>query len=151
MLKKSLLICGILFAFTAWAKSPDLSEMTAEEKELTGLNKLNEEELNALASWLKNEQLKINRKMRERQAGFEAKRGEGQRRTIRARVEKTYNDKLGETFYELDNGQIWKRASSGTIFLKKDGRQLVTIEPAAMGSWELRGDGNRSVKVKRIK
>lgn len=125
--------------------------MTAEEKQLTGLDKLSEDELNALNAWLKNEQLKIDRKIRERNAGFEARRQGVDRRTVKARLEKTYKDKIGDTFYELDNGQIWKSASSGSIFLKKDGRQLITIEPALMGSWEIRGDSNRSVKVKRIK
>ncbi len=150
MIKKSLFFCCILFGFTTWAKSPDLSQMSAEEKELTGINKLSDDELNALNAWLKNEQLKINQTIRERQAGFESRR-EGQRRTIRARLEKSYADKLGSTYYELDNGQIWKRTSNGSIFLKKDGRQLITIEPAMMGSWKMQGDGNRSVKVKRIK
>lgn len=151
MIKKSFILCGLLFCFSATAKSPKLSDMTAEEKELTGLNKLSDDELNALSQWLRNEQLKIDRKIKERNAGFEARRQGTERRTIKARLEKMYDDKLGVTYYELDNGQIWKRASSGSIFLKKDGRQLVTIEPAMMGSWEIRGDSNRSVKVKRIK
>jgi hypothetical protein len=151
MTKKLFLMLILSTCSVVVAKSPDLSQMTEEEKQLTGLNKLSTTELSALNDWIKNEQAKIDRKIREREAGFEARRQGTDRREIRAKLEKTYDDKLGDTYYELDNGQIWKRISSGSIFLKNDGRQLVTIEPGMMGSWQLKGDGNRSVKVKRIK
>ncbi len=151
MTKKLFLFSLLFFCSLGMAKSPDLSEMTEEEKQVTGLNKLTADELNALSDWLKNKQTIINREIRQRNAGFEARRQGGDRRSVKARLEKTYNDKLGNTFYELDNGQIWKRVSSGSIFLKKDGRQLITIEPQMMGSWSLKADGNRSVKVQRIK
>jgi len=81
---------------------------------------------------------------RKRNAGFETRRQTTERREIRAQLEKQYNDTLGDTYYELDNGQIWKRISTA-------GRQLVTIEPAMMDSWQMKGDSNRSIKVKRIK
>ena len=151
MTKKLFLLFLLSTCNVVLAKSPDLSQMTEEEKQLTGLHKLSADELNALSQWMKNEQANIDREIRQRSAGFEARRQSSDRREIKARLEKTYDDKLGETYYELDNGQIWKRISSGSIFMKKDGRQLVTIEPAMMGSWQMKGDGNRSVKVKRIK
>lgn len=135
----------------AQAKSPDLSSMTDEEKQVTGLNKLSPEELNALSDWIKNKQVIIDRETRQKNAGFEARIQSESRREVKAMLEKTYSDKLGDTYYELDNGQIWKRVSAGSIFMKKDGRQLITIEPAMMGSWLMKGDGNRGVKVKRIK
>lgn len=141
-----LLVCGLVLA-----KSPDLSDMTAEEKQVTGLHKLTDEELNNLSQWIDNKQREIDREIRQRNAGFEARRQDNDRREIRARLEKTYDDKLGVTYYELDNGQIWKRVSPGSIFLKSDGRQVVTIEPGMLGSWMMKGDGNRGVKVKRIK
>lgn len=151
MKKKLTLLIIVLMISVVQAKSPDLSEMTEEEKQITGLNKLTSEELNALSDWIKNKQASIDREIRKRNAGFESRRQGAERGNIQARLEKMYEDKLGETYYELDNGQIWKRVSTGSIFLKKDGRQLVTIEPAMFGSWSMRGDGNRSVKVKRIK
>ncbi len=151
-MKKNLsLLLLFLMVSLVQAKSPDLSDMSEEEKQVTGINKLTAEELNALNDWLKNKQAVIDREVRKRNAGFENRRQGSERRTFKARLEKMHEDKLGNTFYELDNGQIWKRISSGSIFLKKDGRQLVTIEPAMFGSWTLQGDGNRSVKVKRIK
>ncbi|WP_223789890.1 hypothetical protein [Marinicella meishanensis] len=141
-----LMLCGLVMA-----KAPDLSDMTEEEKQVTGLHKLTDEELNNLSQWFNNKQREIDREIRQRDAGFEARRQHTERREIRARLEKSYDDKLGDTYYELDNGQIWKRISAGSIFLKKDGRQVITIEPAMLGSWLMKGDGNRSVKVKRIK
>ncbi len=151
MIKNLTLLSMVLLFSVAQAKSPDLSQMTAEEKQLTGLNKLSAEELNALSDWIKNKQAVIDREIRQRNAGFEARRQGKDGRIVKARLEKTYDDKLGDTYYELDNGQIWKRVSTGSIFIKKGGRELVTIEPAMMGSWLLKGDGNKSVKVKRIK
>ncbi|MGJ8663166.1 MAG: hypothetical protein ACSHWU_05915 [Marinicella sp.] len=151
MTKKLFLFSLLFFCSLGMAKSPDLSEMTEEEKQITGLNKLSADELNALDDWIKNKQAMIDREIRKRNAGFEARRQGTDRREIKARLENTYDDKLGNTFYELDNGQIWKRISSGSVFIKKDGRKLVTIEPKMMGSYSLRVDGNRSVKVKRIK
>ncbi|MEZ5470451.1 MAG: hypothetical protein R3E90_01600 [Marinicella sp.] len=151
MIKKlSLLLLTFTLSLTQ-AKSPDLTKMTEDEKLVTGLSKLTPEELNALSDWLKNEQMNIDREIRKRNAGFESRTQGSERRTFQARLEKMYDDKLGDTYYELDNGQIWKRISAGSIFLKKDGRQLVSIEPAMLGSWTMSGDGNRSVKVKRIK
>ena len=150
-MKKLSALLLISLAFTALARTPDLQDMTDEEKAVTGIDKLSATELDALQQWYENQQRQIDRSFRERNAGFEARREGGDRRTIRARLEKMYEDKLGDTYYELKNGQIWKRISSGSIFMKSDGPQIVTIEPAMFGSWQLKGDGNRSVKVKRIK
>jgi len=150
MIKQLFLLLSILLLSSAHAKSPDLSKMTEDEKQATGLNKLSKEELNALNEWIKNEQTNIDRTIRKRNAGFE-NRTQVARTDIRAKLERMYDDKLGNTYYELDNGQTWKRISTGSIFIKEGGRQLITIEPAMMGSWVMKGDGNRSVKVKRIK
>ena len=151
MMKKLSVLLLISLALMVQAKTPDLKDMTDEEKAATGINKLSAAELDALQQWYKNQQQNINREIRQRDAGFEARRAGTDRRTIRAKLEKMYEDKLGNTFYELNNGQIWKRLSTGNIFVKPDGPQVVTIEPAMFGSWQLTGDGNRSVKVKRIK
>lgn len=151
MIKKLFMLFLLSSCCVVMAKSPDLSQMTDKEKQLTGLNKLSADELNALNQWIKNKQLTIDREIRQRNSGFETRQQSTERREIKARLEKQYDNTLGDTFYELDNGQIWKRISSGSIFLKNDGPQLVTIEPAMMGSWSLRGDSNKSVKVKRIK
>ncbi len=151
MTKKLFLLFLLSTGSVVIAKSPDLSQMTEEEKQLTGLNKLSTDELNALSQWINNKQTNIDRETRKRNAGFEARRQSTERREIRAQLEKKYDDAVGDTYYELDNGQIWKSVSAGSIFLKKDSRQLITIEPALMGSWLMKGDGNRGVKVKRIK
>jgi len=150
-MKKLSVLLLISLALMVQAKTPDLKDMTDEEKAATGINKLSAAELDALQQWYKNQQQNINREIRQRDAGFEARRTGTDRRTIRAKLEKMYEDKLGNTFYELNNGQIWKRLSTGNIFVKPDGPQVVTIEPSMFGSWQLTGDGNRSVKVKRIK
>ncbi len=150
MIKKLSLLPLLFVATLALSKSPNLSQMSEADKQTTGLHKLSEEELSALKAWINNEQVKIDRKMKERNAGFE-NRQSGDKRAIRAILDKSYTDKLGHTYYELDNGQIWKKVSSGSINMSKGGRQTVTIKPGVLGSWQIKGDGNSSVKVKRIK
>jgi|GEM_PF-4936863 len=151
MIKKLSLLLLLLTSFVVTSKSLDLKEMSEEEKQLTGLSKLSSDELDALSEWLNNKQTIINRENRRRNAGFEDRKISNSRREFKARLDKQYKDKLGRTYYELDNGQIWKSTFTGSVFLKAGGSQLVTVEPAALGSWKMQGDGNTSIKVMRIK
>ncbi len=151
MTKKLFLLFLLSTCSVEAAKSPDLTKMSEEEKQLTGLNKLSTDELDALGEWLKNEQTVINRENRRRNAGFEGRKLGSDRREFKARLEKQYTDKLGRTYYELDNGQIWKSTFIGSVFLKASGPKIVTIEPSSLGSWKMTGDGNSNVKVIRIK
>ncbi len=66
MTKKLFLFTLLMTCSMVIAKSPDLSEMTEEEKQVTGLNKLSAEELNLLNDWIKNKQNEIDREIRKK-------------------------------------------------------------------------------------
>ncbi|WP_154224606.1 hypothetical protein [Marinicella rhabdoformis] len=135
---------------TAADRTLDLSTMSDSDKNKTGLYKLSESEIKSLQQWLSTQHKTIQKEERQSNAGFELKE-QSKRETIVATLEKFYKDPLGNTFYKLTNGQVWKQIQSGRMNLKNDGTQNITIEPMMMGSWLLKGDGNRGVKVKRIR
>ncbi len=152
MLKYVLLVLLLTFMVPSQAQQIDFDNMSEAEKSATGINKLSDSEKTALLKWVKQEQLTLQAATHKKNLGLQATNALATDESkINAQLEKQYNNQLGETFYQLSNGQIWKQVSAGRIFLNKDGPQNITIEPGIMGSWEISGDGNRSVKVKRIK
>lgn len=152
MLKYVFLMLSLTFTFHSHAQQLDFNNMSEAEKTATGLDKLSDAEKAALLKWVKQQQLTIQAATRKKNLGLQTPEDRTTEESrIKSQLEKQYDNQLGETFYQLTNGQIWKQVSAGRIFLEKGGSQNITIEPGIMGSWELTGDGNRSVKVKRIK
>ena len=151
-MKKTLISAVLLLlSTTLLAQKPlDLSEMNESEKNKTGLYKLSESEIKALENWLNTKQKAITRVEQQSNAGFESKK-EANRDNIESTLEKMYKDPLGNTYYKLTNGQVWKQIQSGNMNFKNGVSQPITIEPKLMGSWILKGNGNRGVKVKRIR
>ena len=151
MTKISTLLFSLFIFSTVAAQDIDFSTMTESEQQATGITKLSPDEQAALLRWVKQKQQAELMAERKRNLGLkESSRNMGERQ-IKARLVKQYSNQIGDKFYQLSNGQIWKQVSTGRITIDKDGPQIVSIEPGFMGSWELSGDGNRSVKVKRIK
>lgn len=145
------LVALISFCSTSAAEqSLELSQMTESDKNKTGLYKLSESEIKSLQHWLNTKHKTIINEEKQSNAGFELKQ-QADRDTITSTLEKSYKDPLGNTFFKLTNGQVWKQVQSGRMNLRNDGSQAITIEPMMMGSWMLKGDGNRGVKVKRIR
>jgi hypothetical protein len=54
----------------------------------------------------------------------------------------------GSTVFHLDNGQSWRQLSGGDTMLKAG--DTVTIERAALGSFQMKVPSGRSTKVRRI-
>ena len=148
-------IFTLLFALTvtgaAAAQNIDFSQMTESEQQATGINKLSAEEQAALLRWVKQKQQAMLMAERKKNLGLTKSARDIDESEVKALLVKQYSNQIGDKFYHLDNGQIWKQVSSGRITVDKEGPQIITIEPGFMGSWTLTGDGNRSVKVKRIK
>ena len=148
----------LIFALTIMATGAlqaqatlELSQMSDSDKNKTGIYKLSETELKSLENWLNQKQKQITSVEKQNNAGFESKQVESSRETIQVTLDKMYKDILGNTFYQLTNGQVWKQVQSGSVNINKEGNQMITIEPKMMGSWLLKGEGNRGVKVKRIR
>lgn len=140
----------LLFSIHVFAKDVDLGAMSEHDKNLTGLYKLSADELEALEDWLNRKQQKQVRVEKQQQAGFEHKQLT-EREVISTTLKKVYQDQLGNTYYHLTNGQVWKKTQSGRINIDKGDGQEVTLIPKAFGSWMIKGKGNRSVKVKRVR
>ncbi len=149
---KNLVITTLLCTFSVCshaAKSVDLLDMNESERNKTGLYKLSEDEIKALQNWLNKTHKEMVQTEQEKNAGFKQKQQTSEQ-TIITRLEKKYTDVLGYNYYRLTNGQVWKQIQSGQITIKGD-QQEITIEPKMMGSWLMKGDGNKGVKVKRIR
>lgn len=146
----TLLIC-LTFTFSSMAQDIDFSQMTESEKQTTGIDKLSADEQDALKRWIEQKQKAFIVTERKKTLGLENKMRGMDENIIKARLVKKYRNKIGDTFYQLSNGQIWKQLSTGRITVDSEGIQIITIEPGFMGSWTMSGEGNRSVKVKRIK
>lgn len=128
----------------------DLTEMSESDKNKTGLYKLSGSEIKSLEKWLNNKKEQQQTQLKQQNVGFE-QQVQADRDTIVTTLEKMYKDPLGNTFFKLTNGQVWKQTQSGRASVSNDGTQTITIEPKMLGSWVLKGDGNRSVKVKRVR
>lgn len=56
----------------------------------------------------------------------------------------------GDTVFHLDNGQVWLQTEHSLGFVVKDG-EAVTVSKGMLSSYWLRGEGNLSVRVKRLR
>lgn len=151
MTKTFTFLCLMTMALTAQAKDLDFSQMTETEQQATGIDKLTPDEQEALLRWITQKQQALIIAERKKNLGLEKKDRKLEESAITAQLVKQYSNQVSQKFYQLSNGQIWKQTSSGHITISRDGPQMITIEPGFMGSWTLKGEGNRSVKVKRIK
>ena len=75
--------------------------------------------------------------------------------SLRARVTEAKLLRTGQLVVTLDNGQIWRQIegdSNVVRYLEDDPVEKVTIEPGALGSFNMSIDGRPSdIKVRRIK
>lgn len=150
-IKNTCFTLTLLLSFSIMAQDIDFSQMSESEQQVTGIHKLSASEQEALLRWITQKQQALIMAERKKNLGLKDTLRNMDESTVKARLDNHYSNAIGDQFYQLSNGQIWKQTSSGRITIDKDGPQIITIEPGFMGSWTLTGDGNRSVKVKRIK
>lgn len=152
----------MLFGFAAGAAATQFSSleerMSEAEFRAAGLDRLSPEELAQLNAWIRSRVVTAgSAQAAADRTGFRARdglfgSGEGERRSISARVNGTLGS-IGEgRTIELDNGQVWQ-VTDGSIELDDPvANPVITIEPALLGSWLLKVEGyNRSVRVTRIR
>jgi len=151
MTKSILFVFILIVAFMGHAKELDFSQMSDDEKQITGIDKLNSAEKDALLRWITQKQQALIMAERKKNLGLTDSKRSYDKDQFKALLVKQYSNQAGEDFYQLDNGQVWKKMSSGHITLPSDSPMIVTLESGAFTSWFMRGEGNRSVKVKRIK
>lgn len=136
-------------------------QMSQQEFEQAGLDKLSSEELNYLNQWLRsrNAAPKAAAPARnvessapapaEDKMGFKPRPED--RTTIVSRIDGEFSGWSGRTTFKLQNGQVWRQVD-GKSFPHNSTNPEVRIEPKSFGTWKMYVEGlNRSVKVKRIK
>lgn len=168
----------LLLACTgAWAQSgPGFSSleerMTQREFEETGLHKLSSEELAALNRWIRQRSL-ATIPLEERDPApstISSPPGQDQaaaglpsqprevtplermaREPFQTRILGRFNGSDGSARFRLENGMVWEQIDGEAFYVPEVENPVVTIKPAALGSWRLTVEGsNRAVRVRRV-
>ena len=139
--------------------------MTAREFKGAGLDKLTNEELQALNAWLQNHSVAtlknatvvaIPENATEPtgdQRGLETKKVElsTEEKTIESRIAGTFTGWDGITVFKLENGMVWRQSEKDVFRIKAVENPMVTIKKGLFGTWRLSVEGfNSRVKVKRL-
>lgn len=167
-----LVIAALLAAPAASAQSDfsSLEElMTGSEFEETGLDKLSEEELRNLNTWLRThlestdadadadadsdaDPAETRRQLREEvEAEVRQEQGLNERGEIVTTIPGQFTGWTGKTVFELANGQVWRQIDGGTYRVSMDDPTVV-IYPVSFGGWRLRlEEAGPSIGVERVK
>jgi len=127
--------------------------MTPQEFQAAGLNKLTPEELAALNTWLigkmKQREADVAKAPRVVRDGFLEPGDDG---PVHSRILGEFHGWHGATHFALENGQVWQQAESGELEGVNITDPEVTITKSFMGDWMLKVKGyNSFVRVRRIK
>lgn len=140
------------------------SQMTPEEFERAGLQKLDAEELQFLSDWLNGRVAEEKEKViaeivpvgddrfgADEQIRENVERIRPEPKKLVSRISGNFRGWRGNTIFRLDNGQVWKQAESDLFVVNVDDPE-VTIKKGFMGTYflKIKGFGSR-VKVKRLK
>ena len=137
-------------------------QMTGKEFTGAGLDKLSQQELDALNAWIRAHSLAtldgpapagaaaaVDAEGGD-QRGFEMQRGD-ERTTITSRIVGSFSGWDGQTVFRLENGMIWAQDDRDKFYIKAVENPVVHIEPGMFSSWHLKVEGYGSdCKVKRI-
>lgn len=136
-------------------------QMTGQEFEAAGLEKLSPQELESLNGWIRRHSLATldapaagtavsgsDAKVADRR-GF--KGGKEDRTPITSRIRGSFSGWDGQTVFKLENGMIWTQADKDKFYTKEVEDPVVVIEPGMFGTWRLSIEGfNSNCRVERI-
>jgi hypothetical protein len=128
--------------------------MSPQEFQNAGLNKLSPEELAALDTWLKSQMRQreavVAAAPRPDRAGFHE---DEDRTPVQSRIVGEFRGWQGGTRFHLENGQEWVQAEPGELSgIKMITNPEVTVTPGMLGVWRFKVKGfNSTVKVRRVK
>jgi hypothetical protein len=137
-------------------------QMTGKEFTATGLNKLSQQELDALNDWLRRHSVATLAAQStsagaapsdEDQPSSKSENNEKDegRATITSNLVGSFSGWDGQTTFKLENGMIWTQADKDKFYIKEVVNPVVIIEPGMFGSWHLHIEGHDSeCRVKRI-
>lgn len=152
----------VSFALLAAEGFSSLEEqMTGEEFSAAGLDKLTEQELSALNSWIRARSLatldaapaaaaSAAAVASEDRRGFKDE-DDDERTTISSRIIGRFSGWDGQTVFKLENGMIWVQADKDKFYVKEMENPLAIIEPGMFGRWHLTVEGlDSECRVERI-
>ncbi len=177
MYKILVVLLALLISVSAFAADGFSSleeQMTGKEFMASGLNKLSQEELDALNEWIRAHSLGTLDTPKAAAAtattaaaattaspqsdvaggdrrGLASEPKEKDDSPIRSAILGEFNGWDGQTIFKLENGMIWVQDDRDKFYVKDIENPVAVIEPGLFGSWHLRLEGYRSeCKVKRI-
>jgi len=137
-------------------------QMSGQEFQAAGLEKLTPAELAALNEWIRSRSLATLDSPRHTPSGSVAGSGGGddyappdidkmKREPIVTRINGTFSGWDGQTVFRLENGMIWAQADNDKFYIQELRNPTVTIEPALFGAWKLSVEGyDEDCRVERI-
>ena len=174
MYKILVALLALMIAISAYAAEGFSSleeQMTGKEFMATGLNKLSQEELDALNEWIRSRSLGTLDAPQAATASATAavatttpqsEVAGGDRRglasddskdetPIRSKILGEFNGWDGQTIFKLENGMIWVQDDRDKFYVKDMENPIAVIEPGMFNSWHLHVEGYKSeCKVRRI-
>ena len=174
-MKKLLTALLLLFSglATGLAPSPALAadegfssleeQMTGQEFQAAGLDKLSPQELESLNGWIRRHSLATldapaagvaavgaETQVQDRR-GLKGEKEKEDRTPISSRIVGRFSGWDGQTVFKLENGMIWAQADKDKFFTKEVEDPVVLIEPGMFGTWRLSVEGyNSNCRVERI-
>ena len=127
-------------------------QMTGQEFEAAGLEKLSPQELDALNGWIRRHSLAnlatptSGAAVSGSDASVADQRGfkgsEQERTPITSRIMGPFRGWDGQTVFKLENGMIWAQADKDKFYIDEVQNAVVVIEPRMFGRWELSIEGH---------
>jgi len=135
-------------------------QMTGEQFQAAGLEKLTPQELASLNDWIRAHSLATLDAPRYQPSGSVPTGGgdvgtppieEMERKPIVSKINGKFSGWDGQTLFKLENGMIWAQADNDKFYTESLDHPGVTIEPAMFGNWKLSIEGyDEQCKVERI-
>ena len=142
-------------------------QMTGEEFEAAGLDKLTQQELDALNGWIRRRSLAtldavtpaatagaaaaVGPPAAEDRRGLKGEDEDEDRTPISSRIVGKFSGWDGQTVFKLENGMIWAQTDKDKFYIKEVENPAVLIDPKLFGSWRLSVEGHDAeCRVERI-
>ncbi|MGH8157358.1 MAG: hypothetical protein ACREPQ_04520 [Rhodanobacter sp.] len=149
----SMLLALPLCGLSAHAQQTDglQQRMSSAEFQAAGLDKLSPQELANLDNWLSTHR-KVTTKMVDASGKPVFYADKTTRSKFSAHITGHFGGWHGSDQFTLDNGQVWKQASSDAPSCMTSDNPMVKLKPSLVGSWLMYVDGcNGDVHVERVR
>ncbi len=148
----SIALTVALLASGGHAEGPDVRTLlTPEEFRAAGLDKLTQQEIDALNRWLVTYTARDAPEVRRNDVVVQAQVEKIEAEGTRTRIAGEFAGWSGDTVFRLENGQVWRQRLPGRWSYHADSPE-VELHKNMLGFWVIRVvDANRSVGVSRVK